>query len=196
MTTISIGDILKTDVDPTTGSIVVQTGRVLSGEADRNPSELWSIPGIISRPTPVIDQKDACQHLSYDLGDNKIIFATRDVRTQLLAGSLGEGETVVHAPGLDGKSQGRVLLKNDGSVNIYTTKGNAVGATGLGIFVDAANDTITISTSQGAAIQLAGRNINILTPDGSSIALGTMLNMLEHKAHNWTGLMLFLVMHQ
>lgn len=162
-TMISIKDILKSDVDPTTGSITGTNGRVTGNSEVHNNFELWNAPGIISIPTPFTTNADCAQGFFYNDGANDICIAVSDKRTQKLAGNYQPGDTILYSGGTDGKGQARILAKSDGGVSLYTTKGNAVGATGLGVFVDAQNDTITITNSVGNGIQA--------TPDGVFIMI-------------------------
>jgi len=56
---------------------------------------------------------------------------SRDLRNQSFYGNLGPGETVLYAAGPQGTSQGRIILKADGSISIYTTNDNTSGGTAV-----------------------------------------------------------------
>lgn len=106
------------------GVITIQTGDVINGEVEGVDAELWQTPGIVSRPAEATAGESAAQGICIPLTDRKVCIATRDVRSAEIAGALKPGETCVYAPGADGKSQGRILLRNDGTVTTYGTSDN------------------------------------------------------------------------
>lgn len=112
------------------GSITLNLGVAESGEMQSQQAELWSVPGIISvpvLPTQATNNTDAAQVLYYNHPDQNIAFAMRDTRSQSIAGNINPGETCVYAPG----GQARVLLKNDGTINMVTTSDNTPNGTNM-----------------------------------------------------------------
>lgn len=164
-------DVLRTDIEgPNT--IIAQVGDATAGTS-AEPAEMWQQVGFASRPSPVSGTGkniDACQAIVIPRTDYNVVIATRDTRYQDIYGSLKEGETALYATGKDGKSQGRVLLKQDGSINLYSKKGNTSSGKGMGVFIDPMNDQISIINSKGFGIIINGDGI-VLTSKGGSLKL-------------------------
>lgn len=155
-------DILRTDVEgPNT--IMAQVGDATSGSSPE-PCEWWQHVGFASRPSEVSgsgNNSDAAQAIVINRTDYDIVIASRDTRFQDIYGALKPGETCIYATGTDGKAQGRVLLKKDGSINLFSRKGNTSDGKAMGIFIDPGADTITILNSKGYGL--------IIGPDGVSV---------------------------
>lgn len=155
-------DILRTDVEgPNT--ILAQIGDATAGNSPE-PCEWWQHVGFASRPSEVSGSgknADAAQAIIIARTDYDIVIASRDTRFQDIYGALKPGETCVYATGTDGKAQGRILIKKDGSVNLFTKKGNTSSGQAMGIFIDPGADTITILNSKGYGL--------IIGPDGISL---------------------------
>ncbi len=155
-------DIMRTDVEgPNT--IMAQIGDATSGSSPE-PSEWWQHVGFASRPSNVSGSgknSDAAQAIVINRSDYDIVIASRDTRFQDIYGALKPGETCIYATGADGKAQGRILLKADGSVNLFTKKGNTDSGKAMGIFIDPAADTISILNSKGYGL--------IISPDGCAV---------------------------
>ncbi len=117
-------DILKTTIDAVTGKILAYTGDVVGQESDSDNVEWWQHVGFASRPAKPEAGKAAAQGVVIRRGDHDINIASQDVRGLGIYGNLADGETCVYGPGGDGNSQGRVLIKDDGSVTLYTTDTN------------------------------------------------------------------------
>jgi hypothetical protein len=107
-----------------TGTILAQTGDVLKGSVDSTNSEWWQHVGLASRPSNPVAGQIACQGISLRQADRDVVICSRDVRTNQIYGNLAPGETCIFAAGSDGNAQGRVMLKADGSVTLYTTDDN------------------------------------------------------------------------
>lgn len=161
-------DLLGTTVDPTTGTVLAQTGDASNGQADTDNVELFGSYGTVFRPSTPSGNGKACQAFTLRRGDHDIAIGYRDERGQLLAGSLQPGERCDYAPGTDGANQTRVLFKADGSWVVYGTKGNAPGAGGMMVQVDPANDTIRILNSAGNGIIISPDGVLITTTGGAS----------------------------
>lgn len=151
-------DILKTTVSAKTKSILAQLGDVVNQDIDADNAEWWQHVGFVSRPPKPLAGKKACQGVVVRKGDHDVVIASKDERGQELAGTLADGETCLYAPGSDGASQARVLLKDNGSINLYTTNGNTSGGPGMGIFINPDDDSISIVNSEGFGI--------VIKPDG------------------------------
>lgn len=121
-------DILSSAVDAATNKMRVNTGSVKNdteGFHEADNVEWWQHAGFASRPSKPTAGKAAAQALIIRQGShNDIAFASQDTRSLETYGNLKEGETCVYGPGDDGNSQGRVLIKDDGSVTLYTTDNN------------------------------------------------------------------------
>jgi hypothetical protein len=146
-------DILTTTVDPKTKKILVQLGDVHRESTDTDNAELWQQTGFASRPPKPEAKKTAAQAAVFKAGDHDIVFATQDLRGLVLYGQLDHGETCVYAAGPDGTGQARALFKKDGSINLFTKKGNATAGAGMGIFITVGG-AISMASHNGAAILL------------------------------------------
>ncbi len=155
-------DVLRTDVEgPNT--ILAQIGDATTNSSPE-PAEWWQHVGFASRPSEVSGSgknANSAQAIVIARTDYDIVIASRDTRFQDIYGALKPGETCLYATGTDGKAQARILLKKDGSVNLFTKKGNVDSGQAMGIFIDPAADTVSILNSKGYGV--------IISPDGVAI---------------------------
>lgn len=184
-------DILNSVRDAVTKTTLLVTGDVVGEQTETDKVEHWQHVGITSRPPKPAAGKQACQGIVIRRSDHDVCIATRDLRGQALAAELDYGETCMYAPGADGDAQGRIIIKGNGNVAVYTTKGNTASGTGVtiqanadgsvhmgsefgGISIDA--DGITIAHSSGAAIKLSGGNVTVIGQavaiNGGAVSLG------------------------
>lgn len=154
-------DILTTVVDAVTKKITAQLGSVVGETTDTDGAEWWQHVGFTSRPPKPEAGKQAAQGVVVRMGDHDVVIASQDLRGLELYGQLDHGETAMYAPGEDGKGQARIICKGDGSIHLYTTEGNAEGATGMSIQLDAG----------GSAIRLVSPSGNGITIDDDGITL-------------------------
>lgn len=151
---VAIGvDILNAVRDSVTKTVLFQTGDVVTSQVESDRVESWQHVGFVSLPSNPVPGKAACQGVVWKRGDIDVCTNTRDLRGQALAGTLAAGETCMYAGGADGNAQGRVLCKADGSVAVYTTKGNVTGGTGMGIFVNP-DGSVSVLSHTGAAVTI------------------------------------------
>ena len=168
-TTFNIYDIMATDKDDVTNTITCQLGNAITADVVTEGAEMWFPPGIASRPSEVQENPDdAAQAIAISRSDQDVIIATRDVRSQQVYGQLKAGETCLYAPGTDTKGQARILLKADGSINLYTKEQNLEGLQGLGIFINAQQNSISILNSNGAGIIINDDGIQLVSKGGAS----------------------------
>lgn len=175
-------DILYTECDQTkNNSIMAQLGDATLDQQNttgEDLSEWWQHIGFASRPSPVSGtgkSSDAAQAITINRSDHDIVIASRDVRSQGIYGALKPGETCLYATGKDGKGQPRILLKQDGSINLFTRKSNVESGVGMGLFISASGDSITAMNSTGAALQLTSAGSTLLSKDGAvAIASGSL----------------------
>ncbi len=117
-------DLLKTSVDAVTGKILAQLGSVVGEITDSDNAEWWQHVGFASRPSKAVAGKSSAQAVVIKRSDHDICVASQDPRSLEMYGNISDGETCVYAAGEDGTSQGRILLKTDGSVSLFTTSTN------------------------------------------------------------------------
>lgn len=144
-------DVLTTTINAKTKKILAQLGDVVNESTDTDNAEWWQHVGFASRPSKPDKGKKAAQAAILKEGDHDIAFASQDLRGLELYGALNHGETCLYAPGTDGNSQARVILKTDGSVNLLTKSGNTSGGSGMGVFVNT-DGSITVASSNGSAV--------------------------------------------
>lgn len=160
-------EILTSKVNPKTRKILLQLGDVRNETTDTDNAEQWQEVGFVSRASKPEPGKAAAQTVSVKCGDHDIVISTQDLRGLELAGQLDFGETCVYAPGEDGTAQARILLKKDGSINLFTKKGNATDGTGLGIFINT-DGSISIVGPDGQALLLgADKSVKLFNGGGS-----------------------------
>lgn len=150
------------------GSITVNLGFAESGEMQSSQAEVWGTPGIISvpaLPASVNNNTDAAQALYYNRNDQCIVFATRDTRTQFLAGNINPGETCVYSP----VGQGRLLCKADNSVSLITTDDGT--STGNIISAGVSETGFKVVTPWGT-LTLDNTGLNITLSSGASFNMG------------------------
>lgn len=168
-TTFNIYDIMATTKDDETGTLTCQLGNAITAQVVTEGAEFWFPPGFAARPSDVQTKPDdSAQAIAISRSDQDMVIATRDVRSQDIYGALKPGETCLYAPGSDTKGQARILLKTDGGINLYTTQANAEGSQGMGIFINAMNNTISILNASGAGIIIGDDGIQIVSKGGAA----------------------------
>lgn len=98
-----------------------------AGEPSAKDSELWAHAPLLYAPaapsaTDAVSDAEHCEALFYQLGDERVVIATKDRRWQI---SVGEGEVVLRAIGPGAPAY--VHLKPDGSASIHATSINLGG---------------------------------------------------------------------
>lgn len=187
-------DVLATVVSSTTKLITAQLGDVFRNLAETDEAEWWQHVGFASRPSLPKPGEAACQALALRQGGRDVLFGSRDKRGADLAGSLKDGETCVYAAGADGKSQGRILLKADGSVSVFTRKGNDPKGVGMCISVEPKTDSITIVNSAGHGLKIDSDGVKIFANGAAAVVLGAdgsvVVNGSSHVVVDGTAILL------
>ncbi len=164
-------DILNTVVNSTTKTILAQTGSVTAESPESDNVEWWQHVGFLSRPPKPAAKQAACQGVVIRRGDHDICVASRDLRGQDLAGSIGDGESCMYAAGEDGTGQARFLLKGNGNAAIYTTNGNVAG--GSSVTIQANSDGSINLASEYGGISISSSGIMLAAAGGAGIQLGS-----------------------
>lgn len=166
-------DILRTDVEgPNT--IMAQVGDATSGSSPE-PAEWWQHVGFASRPSEVSGNgtnANSAQGIVIVRTDYDLCIASRDTRFQDIYGALKPGETCLYGTGADGSAQGRILIKQNGSVNLFTKLGNTEAGNAMGIFINPDDDSISILNSQGFGIIINNDGVFVTAKD-SALKLGS-----------------------
>lgn len=163
-------DVLNTVVDATTKTITAMLGDAVGEETSSANAEWWQHVGFASRPSKPTKGQPSAQVVTLTASDEDAVIASRDVRGQVIYGALSHGETCIYASGEDGASQGRVLLKTDGSINVYTRAGNTSGGAGMAIMVTPATNTISLVNGLGFGIIISEVGLKFTAGD-SAISL-------------------------
>ena len=168
---VNIGrDIMSATLDAVTNVITMQLGDAVSGQQETTSAELWQHVGFTSIPSPCSAGQNGCQAVTLNCSDHDVIIATRDTRAAKVVGNLKPGETALWGTGKDGNAQGKILIKQDGSVSIFTTdsntqSGNAVTfqVSPLGLYFSAPWGTFKldstgfhVTTNTGGRMDLGG----------------------------------------
>lgn len=146
-------DILRTSLSDKTKKIIAQIGSVEEDDVYDDAVEWWQHVGFVSRPPKAIDEKNTPQAIIIRRGSSDVAIASQDLRGLDLYGNLAEGETCIYAPGPDGSAQARILLKADGSINLFTKGDNESGGKGMGVFINP-DGSISIAGTEGNAVLL------------------------------------------
>lgn len=166
-------DILTTFVSEKTKRIIAQLGDVTKEATKSRGAEWWQHVGYASRPPKPEAGKKAAQAVVLKTSDRDVVIGSVDERGLTLYGNLDFGETCIYAAGEDGKAQARVLLKKNGSINLYTRKGNTESGKGMLIQIDAENGAIRIVNDKGFGIVIDGDGVKITAGDaGISLEAG------------------------
>lgn len=104
-------------------------------------------------------------------GAGVIIAQLSRVTSAATYGNLQEEELCIH-PGDADNAINRILLKKDGSINLFTRQGNDPSGKGMTIAIDAVNNAIRILNGSGYGIIIDGSGI-ILTAKDSALTLGS-----------------------
>lgn len=186
--------ILNTVRDAATNTILAILGDEEGDVTESVEAEWVQHIGFASRPSKPEPNKGGPQAVILRASDRDCVIGSRDVRCHGLYASLDYGETCMYAPGETGNSQGRVFLKKDGSIHLYTRAGNsgsgdgmtvsldpnanrlvAINGKGFGIIAD--EDGVTITAGKAALTLRASGDIALIGSgttlvDGSGIMLG------------------------
>lgn len=174
-------DILTTTVNAATKRILAQTGDVVKDATDADGAEWWQHVGFASRPPKPQAGKQAAQAVVLKTSDRDVVIGSVDQRGLELYGNLDHGESCLYAAGEDGKAQARVLLKKDGSINLYTRKGNTSSGAGMIVQVDATNGAIRLINDKGYGLIIDSDGVKLtsgsagltLDSDGNARLIGT-----------------------
>lgn len=162
-------DLLATAVSAATGRVFAQTGNVAAETSDSDGVEWLQHVGFISRPPKPQEGKQAAQGVVIKSSDRDVCIASVDNRGLSLAGNLDHGETCVYAAGEDGNAQGRIVLKDNGSVTLFTKVGNT--EEGKGVFFRVAPDGLSFVAPWGM-IKFDETGLHVLHSSGASFDLG------------------------
>ena len=177
--TAGINDLIDTAIDVLgtmrddvggTNSITAQLGDAITEQATAHNAIWMQHCGFMSRPSIPSPGKAACQAMSFNDSGNLVCFASRDLRGQQLSANLREGETVLYGSGKDGNAQGRVAIKQDGSITLYTTSNN-LAAGGSGMFLRLGPDGFRIETPFGRIV-MDKSGIHMIHSSGARLDLG------------------------
>lgn len=160
-------DVLKTTLSAKTKAIVAQIGDAVNKVVEQDNVVWWQHVGFASRPPRPEAGRRAAQVIVAKAGDHDHAIASRDLRGLDLYGTLADGETCLYGAGEDGTAQGRVLIKKNGNVVIFTAKGNTSDGTGVTIQCNS-DGTINIGSEFGG-IQLNSSKLTLLHANGAGV---------------------------
>ncbi|MFA5186339.1 MAG: hypothetical protein WC551_07690 [Patescibacteria group bacterium] len=188
--------------DATTGAILLTIGDVLHERVEDSDVPLFQTPGFVSRPAVPDPKASGAEFVVLRSVDSDVAIAGRDLRGHAIAGTLLDGESCVYAPA----GQGRILLKADGSVTMYTTSDNtesgdsvfcSISPTGIKIggpwgVLSMDSDGVRVLSSKGSALtlatdaSLAGQSASLNGAGNASVAAG-VLNPAQGIAYSSAG---------
>lgn len=163
--------VLATTVNAITGKILAQLGDV-RGATDTDGAEWWQHVGFASRPSKAEKNKSAAQVVVLKGGDRDTCIASQDMRGLELYGNLKEGETCLYGAGEYGTSQGRVIIKSDGSVTLFTTDTNEAGGKTVALRVSPTGGLEF--TSQWGSLTLNETGFHVKTAGGPRLDMGSI----------------------
>jgi hypothetical protein len=166
-------DILGTIVDKATNRVLAFLGDVKAKLADSDRAKWVQHVGWVSLPGLPVAGKSAAQAVVIRRSDGDVVVGSCDARTLEMYGAIGPGECAMFSGGPDGSAQGRILIKKDGSINLYTRKGNTSGGAGMTISVNAESDQISIVNGNGIGLIISDTGIQLTTGgSGAGLSLG------------------------
>ena len=160
-------DIMIATIDATTGIITAQIGDAVAGITDSNSAEVWQDWGFASMPSPPSGGSSGAQAITIKRATGDIIIAGRDPRTGQIWGNLKAGEVCIFGTGADGNAQGRVMIKQDGSVTLYTTDDNTSTGNAMLVRLSPPNS----SGGGGFEVAVPGASMK-LGPNGFHVVAG------------------------
>jgi hypothetical protein len=164
-------DVLHTTVTDKLGRVLAQVGNIVGKTVTSTNVEWWNHVGFLSRPPKAEPGKTSARAVVVPCGQHDAIIASEDDRGLELAGNMKEGETIVYGAGETGAAQGRVIIKQDGSVTILTTDDNTKD--GKSVYVRVKPDGIQIIAPWGKIV-FDRTGFHVLHSSGASIDLGAI----------------------
>lgn len=163
-------DVLSTTLSAVKGMILAQLGDSKNQAVESDGAEIWGPGGFLFRPSKAVVGGVACQALGFRRSDRDVIIGLKDARGQALAANLLDGELCLYAPGTDGTAQGRILIKANGTIALYTAQGNASGGPSVTIQANASDGSIKLANQYGT-ISMDSSGIKIGFKNGGAIQL-------------------------
>lgn len=167
---------------------VTEGGKVLAqlgddrGATDTDNAEWFQPSGIISRPPKVQPGAAAAQVVCLEGGDRDVCLGAQDARGRELAGLIKDGEFCAFAAGELGISQASLLMKQDGSINLFTTDTNT--RDGKSVYLRIATGTNDQGLPDGfsfvapwGTIKFDSAGFRIAHKSGAAFELGGILGM-------------------
>jgi hypothetical protein len=162
-------NILNVNLGSLNNSVEVQCGDTQAEEVETFGAQWIQQTGFCSLPPNAVAGGAAAEGMLFKDSNRDYLFASRDVASQENYGLLNPGETCIYAAGPDGKSQARILLKADNSINLYTAA--SAGGSSMGLFINPASDTISLINGKGYGL--------IISDDGISLTMGGTVCALQ-----------------
>jgi hypothetical protein len=153
------------------GAILAQTGDVITGDVEGTDGEWMQHVGFASRPPKAQPGVAAAQALTLNRSDRRVVYSSRDLRSTDIYGLLGDGETALYAAGANGTSQGRVVVKSDGSITSYTTADNT--SDGAGVYTRIGPDGYQVVTPYGL-VDINSHTLTLRHPGGAMMIMGVI----------------------
>lgn len=162
--------ILATIRDSATNTILAMLGDEEGDVTESTDAEWWQHIGFASRPSKPERDKGGPQAIILRSTDRDCVIGSRDVRCHPLYENLDYGETCVYASGETGTGQGRMFLKKDGGVHLYTREGNSAGGAGMTVSLDPQSNRVMAINAKGYGLVIDDDGIT-LTAGGASVTL-------------------------
>lgn len=166
--------ILNVTLSEQTNSITASLGDVFnSTDPEIVGAEYIQQVGLCTLPPNPIPGQRSADAIVFRADNNNrdFVIATRDVASQNNYGHLGPGESILYGAGADGNSQGRVVIKSDGSVTMYTTDTNTED--GNGVYTQVSPTAISWVAPWGKVIFNAN-GFFITHASGASMKMGAL----------------------
>lgn len=167
-------DVLSSQVSTKTNKLLFQTGDVVKDATDADSVESIQHVGFCSRPSKPKAGKSAAQCVVLKTSDRDIAIASQDIRALDLYGNLDHGETCMYGAGPDCTAQGRVLIKSDGGVTIFTTSDNTEA--GASVYFRVAPDAFQFVAPWGT-VKFDATGFHVLHASGANLHLGGIYGM-------------------
>lgn len=167
----------------TTNSMEAQLGDIIRNAPESDTAQWVQHVGFCSLPTNPIPGSTAAETLTYRSGQRDFIFASREISSQSLYGTMTAGETALYSSGNSGSTVASTFLKTDATINLYTTD-NGLSTGGAVTFVVGPQGVAFNSSFASWSIDPSGMHFSHTS--GCSFDFGNMVSP-TNSCFNFTG---------
>lgn len=162
-------DLLGTTISDKTNRVTAQLGNAIKQGTESSGAEWVQHVGLCSRPGNPVAGKASAQCVALKTSDRDVVVGSYDLRGMELYGNLKAGETCIYAVGEDCTAQGKILLKSNGAITIYTTDDNT--ADGVAVYFTVAPDGLSFTAPWGS-LKFDATGFHVKHASGAEFRMG------------------------